>query len=174
MVVKINCVQVGSNDYLIILAPHTPCGFQSDSVCFFGSNLAANKTLITVIGNISAELAVTLFGCHHTLIGSLLRAVDAGHIHCSVGLLIVLNIAERRIQILIQEFFIGGLIGIASIVDHFLQPVFDRPESGGCHLRISSFRGSKSSKWISSISASSLLSVSGTSFSVLHSSHNLL
>ena len=68
MIVNIIRVQVGGNDYLIILAPHPPCRFQSNLMRFFGSNLAADKTLITVIGNIPAELSVPPFSCHHTLV----------------------------------------------------------------------------------------------------------
>ena len=81
---------------------------------------APHKTLIPVIGYIAAEFPVPPFGCHHTLVGSLLRTVDTRHIHCLVGLLVVLHITERRPQVLVQELFIGGFIGVLRIVDYFL------------------------------------------------------
>ena len=86
---------------------------------FFGSNLAADKTLITVIGNIPAELSVPPFSCHHTLVGSLLRAVDTADIQPLVGFVIVFDIAESVIQILVKIFLIGGLIRITGIVNYF-------------------------------------------------------
>ena len=146
MIVQIICVQMGSHDYLIILAPHTPCGFQTDFVRFFGSNLAAYKTLITVIGNIPAKLAVTTLSSHHIFVSSFGRTVDAADIHLLICFIIVLNIAESIIQILIEIFLVGGLVRITGIVDDFFQLVFDWPESCCRHSRISSFRGSKNSE----------------------------
>ena len=120
MVVDVIGIEMGSNNYLVIITPHPFCRFQPDFVRFFWRDFAGYKTLIPVIGDIPAELAVPPFSCHHTLVGSLLRAVDTRYIHCLVGLLIVLDIAERRPQIFVQELFIGGLVGIFRIVDHFL------------------------------------------------------
>lgn len=143
----------GGNDNLIILAPHSPCGFQTDCVCFFGCYLAGAKALVSVISDITAELAVTLFGSHHILIGSFCRAVDAADIHPLIRFVIVFDIAESVIQIFIEIFLIGGLVGITGIIDYFLQPVFDRPESGSLFTSISllicftvSFSGSKSAE----------------------------
>lgn len=145
MIVKIICVQMGGDDYLVILAPHTPCSFQSDLMCFFRRNLATYKTLITVIGNIPAELAVTTLSSHHIFVCFLLRTVDTRNIHRLIRLFVILNITECRIYIFIQDFFVDGFVRVTSIFYYFFQHVFDRPESGGRHLRISSFRGNESS-----------------------------
>jgi hypothetical protein len=76
MIVNIIRIKMGGNDYLIVFAPHTLCRFHTDTMCFGGSDFVYYKTLITVIGYVAAELSVSPFCCHHTLIGSLLRAVD--------------------------------------------------------------------------------------------------
>ena len=85
-----------------------------------GVKPACYKTLIPVISNVAAELPIPPLCCHHTLVGSLLRAVDTRHIHCLVGLLVVLHITERRPQVLVQELLICGFIGVLHIVDYFL------------------------------------------------------
>ena len=120
MIVYIVGIEMGGNNYLVVCSPHSFCSFYTDTMRFSGCNFICRKTLIPVIGNIAAELSVSPLGCHHTLIGSLLRAVDTRHIHCLVGLLVVLHITERRPQVLVQELFIGGFIGVLRIVDNFL------------------------------------------------------
>ena len=92
MIVKIICVQVGGNDYLIILAPHTPCSFQSDLMRFFGGDFPTTKALVSVIGNIPAEFAVTTLSSHHIFVCSLFRTVDTRNIHRLIRLFIILNI----------------------------------------------------------------------------------
>ena len=82
------------HDNLIIIAPHTLGGFNSDSVCFFGRDLACLKALITVIRYVSAEFTETPFCDHHLLIGSFLRAVDSADIHRLICLVAVLNVIE--------------------------------------------------------------------------------
>ena len=120
MIVNVIRIKMGSNDNFISIAPHSTGSFQSYFVCFFGCNFSRHKTLIPVIGNIAAELSVPPLGCHHTLIGSLLRTVDTWHIHCLVGLLVVLHVTERRPQVLVQELFIGGFVRVLRIIDYFL------------------------------------------------------
>ena len=36
MVMEVICIEVGSNNNFVLIAPHTLYGFQSDFVCFFG------------------------------------------------------------------------------------------------------------------------------------------
>ena len=120
MIVDIIGIEMGGNDYLVVCAPHSFCRFYTDTVRFSGSDFICYKTLIPVISNIAAKFPIPPFGCHHTLVGSLLRTVNARHIHCLVGLLVILHVTERRPQVLVQELFIGGFIGVLRIVDNFL------------------------------------------------------
>ena len=48
---------MGGNNYLVICSPHPFCGFNTDTVCFSGSDFICHKTLIPVIGYVAAELA---------------------------------------------------------------------------------------------------------------------
>lgn len=89
MVMEIICVQVSGNNNFLFLAPHTPWGFQTDFVCFFGSDFSHLKTLIAVIRHIAACFAKAFLCRHHTLIGSFNIAVDTAYIHTLIGLFIV-------------------------------------------------------------------------------------
>lgn len=89
MVVEIIGIEVGGNNNFIFLAPHTPCGFQTDFVRFFGCNFARPKALVAVIRHIAACFTEALFRCRHTLISSFSVAVDTADIHTLIGLFIV-------------------------------------------------------------------------------------
>ncbi len=127
MVVQIIRIQMGNSNDFIVAAPHTLCGFQTDFVRFLRRDLAHLKALMPVTRYIAACFPVPPLGCHHMLISSLGRTVNGGYIHLLSGFAIILNIAECRPQIFVQELFIGGFVGIVRIVDNFFQPVFDRP-----------------------------------------------
>ena len=70
MIMDIVCIKVSGNNNFVTLAPHTPCGFHTDFVCFLRCNLTRLKALIPVIRYIAACFAKAFFSYRHTLIGS--------------------------------------------------------------------------------------------------------
>ena len=106
------------HDNLIIIAPHTTCGFNADTVCFLRCDFSCLKALITVIRNIAAELAETSLGGHHLLIGSLLRTVDSADIHRLICLVAVLNVIESGSSVVVKIFALDCFIGILSVIDN--------------------------------------------------------
>ena len=76
MVVDVVCVQVGGDHDLIVIAPHAPCGFHADGVCFFRCHLTGLKALVSVISHIAAQLSIAPLGVHHGFVGQLLGTVD--------------------------------------------------------------------------------------------------
>lgn len=114
MIVKIIGVKMSGNNNFIIRTPHTPCGFHSDFVCFFGSDFARHKALIPVIGYIAAHFAKAFLGRHHTLIGSLGVAVDTADIYSLIGLFIVGHILQGGIQVLVHILLSMVLSGLSA------------------------------------------------------------
>ena len=57
MVMEITGIEVGGNNNFIFLAPHTPCGFYPDFMCFLRCNLTRLKALIPVIRKRIVECA---------------------------------------------------------------------------------------------------------------------
>ena len=82
------------HNYLIVIAPHTLGGFDTDTVRFLRRNLACLKALITVIRYVSTKFTETPLCGHHLFVGSFLRAVDSADIHRLVCLVAVLNVIE--------------------------------------------------------------------------------
>ena len=72
----------------------------------------------------------------HLGVGVLRRAVDAAHKHFAVGFVIVLCVAQGSIQILVQIFRCGGLVGIVGVVQRGFQVFEHRPEA--CHRHTAS------------------------------------
>ena len=120
MVVNVIGIKVGSDYHLIPCAPHLPCGFHSNLVCFFRCDLACGKALITVISDIFATFTETSLDGNNFVIGVVLRAVDTRYKHCLIGFIIILHIADGGIQIFVKVFLCGGFIGIVGVVDNFL------------------------------------------------------
>ena len=120
MVVDIIRIQVGSDYDLIVIAPHPPRGFHADGVCLLRCHLTSLKALVSVVGHIPTQLAVAALGVHHSFISQLLGAVDGTDIHFLIGLFVIGSIAQGAVQILVQEFPVGGLVRVLRIVDGIL------------------------------------------------------
>ena len=120
VVVDVIGVQVSGNYHLIFCAPHLPCGFQANLVCFVRCDLACGKALIPVIGDILAPFSETALHGDHFVVGVMLGAIDPGHIHGLVGLVIVFYILNGGVQIFVQVFLGGGLVRIVCVIDNFL------------------------------------------------------
>ena len=134
MVVQLTRIQMGRDDHLMPVSPHLPCGAYTDLVRLFRSDLTGTEALVAVISNHLATLAETPLDRRHFFIGSELGTVDTTDIHRLVGFIRVLCVFQRCVEIVIKVFTLDGFVGISRVVDDLLQPVFDRPESGGSHV----------------------------------------
>ena len=97
MVVDIIGIEMGGDDHLIFRAPHLPRGFHTYLMRFFGSDLALDKALVSVVGDILPTLTETAFYGNHFMISVMLGAVDARNECRAVGFAIVLHVANRRV-----------------------------------------------------------------------------
>ena len=124
-------VQVDGDQHLIPVAPHPSCGFFADGERLLRRDLALAKTLDAVVAHhLATQAEPPLYG-DHLSVGVLRRAVDAAHKHLAVGLIVVLCIAQSGVQILVQIFRGGSLVGIVGVVQRGFQIFEHRPES--CH-----------------------------------------
>ena len=72
----------------------------------------------------------------HLGISVLRRAIDTSREHFAVGLIVVLCVTQGGVQILVQIFRGGGLVGIVGVVQRGFQIFEHRPES--CHRHTAS------------------------------------
>ena len=127
------CVQVGGDDHLILVTPHTPGCFNSNLMRLLRRDLSGLKALKPVIGHVrSPETEAPLNG-YHFFIGSVLGAVHAGDIHLAVGLVIVCHILQRLGQVVIQILSLRGFVRVVGVVDDGFQIALHRPEACGSH-----------------------------------------
>ena len=117
MVVDILRIQMGSDDDLIVITPHPFGSFHSDLVCFLRGYFAGLKALKTMISYIPTHLSEVPLGVHHGPVGVVLGTVDGTNIHLLVRLFVVLDIAQRLVEILVQVVCICGLVRVFCVVD---------------------------------------------------------
>lgn len=129
-------VQMDSNEHLIPVAPHLPRGFFADGKRLLRRDLTLTKALNAVVAHHLATQTESLLDGDHLGVGVLRRAVDAAHKHFAVGFIVVLCIAQGGIQILVEIFRCGGLVGIVGVVQRGFQVFEHRPES--CHRHTAS------------------------------------
>lgn len=65
-------------------------------------DLTGAETLVSVVGDVAAQLAEARLGRHHILVGGFLAAVDAGDEKLLIGFAVVLHIADRVGQIVVE------------------------------------------------------------------------
>ena len=139
MIVQIIRIQVCGDKDLVVLTPHPPCGLDPDRVTLLRRQLVRFERLIPVIRNNLAALTVFLLDRHHLFVGKCRGTIHAGNVFLLVGLVIVLRISERLIQVLIKILLCRGLVRIVGIIQYLLELAPDGPESCGCHI-LTSFR----------------------------------
>ena len=66
---------MSGNNNFVLISPHTPCGFQSYFVRFFGSGFAGLKALVAVVCHIAACFAEAFLYCRNTFIRQFCVAV---------------------------------------------------------------------------------------------------
>ena len=131
MVVQRICVQMGSDYDLVILSPHLLRRFHSNFVRFLRCDLAGFEALVPMVSHIPSHLPKLLLGGDHCSVGVMLGAVDGADKHFLVGLFIVLCVAQRPVQIIVQILLVGSFIRVFRIVDDIFQTTLYGPESGG-------------------------------------------
>lgn len=133
MAMHIVGIQVDGNEHLIPVAPHSSCCFLADGKRLLRRYLAFTKALNTVVAdNFSTQPEPPLDG-DHLSVGILCRAVDTAHEHLAVGLIVVLCVAQGGIQILVEIFRGGGLVGIVGVVQRGFQIFEHRPKACNSH-----------------------------------------
>ena len=133
MAVHIVGVQVDGDKHLIPVAPHSSCCFLADGECLLRRYLALTKALNAVVADdLSTQTESPLDG-DHLSVGILCRAVDAAHKHLTVGLIVVLCVTQGGVQILVQIFRCGGLVGIVGVVQRGFQVFEHRPKACNSH-----------------------------------------
>lgn len=108
------------DDNFIIITPHSFGSFNTYLVTFFGYNLSGLKALKSVIGNITSELAVPLFGCGHLFICFFSNAVDTGDKHFLIGFIVVFSVFKSSGKVIVKIFALGSFIWIVGIIDYCL------------------------------------------------------
>ena len=136
MAVNIVGVQVDGNEHLIPVAPHLSCCFLSDYKGLLRRDLAFTKALNAVVADDLSTQTESPLHSDHLGIGVLCRAVDTAHKHLAVGFIIVLCVTQGSIQILVQIFRCGGLVGIVGVVQCGFQVFEHRPKA--CHRHTAS------------------------------------
>ena len=89
MTVNVVRVQVDGDKHLILISPHSPCGFLANGECLLRRNLALLEALNTVVADDLSPQAESPLDGDHLGIGVLLGAVDAAHKYLTVGLVVV-------------------------------------------------------------------------------------
>ena len=136
MAMHIVGIQMDADQHLIPIAPHPPCCLLADGECLLRCNLTLLKTLNAVVADdLSTQTEPPLDG-DHLGVGVLRRAVDAAGKHLAVGFIVVLCIAQGSVQLLVQIFRCGGLVGIVGVVQCGFQIFEHRPEA--CHRHTAS------------------------------------
>ena len=74
-------VEMGGDQYLVIIAPHPLCQFHAESVAQLRGDLAGLEALISMVGHIAARLAKPLLDRLHFLKSGVPVAVHAGDKH---------------------------------------------------------------------------------------------
>lgn len=136
MAVNIVGVQVDGNEHLIPLTPHSSGGFLADGERLLRRDLAFTKALDAVVTHHLAPQPKPPLDGDHFGVGILCRAVDSTHEHLAVGLIVVLCVTQGSIQILVQIFRCGGLVGIVGVVQCGFQVFEHRPKA--CHRHTAS------------------------------------
>ena len=126
-------VQVDGNEHLIFVAPHPPCGFLADGECLLRRDLTLTEVLNAVVSDHLATQTESPLHGDHFGIGVLRRAIDTSHEHFAVGLVVVLRVTQSGVQILVQIFRCGGLVGIVGVVQRGFQVFEHRPKACNSH-----------------------------------------
>ena len=134
MIVQIIRIQVCGDKDLVVLTPHPPCRLDPDRMTFLRRQLVRPERLIAVIGDHLAALTVFSFDRHHLFVGKCRGTIHAGNVFLFIGLVIVLRISERLIQVLVEKLFRRRLVRIVGIIQYLLELAPDGPESCGCHV----------------------------------------
>ena len=133
MAMHIVGIQMDSNEHLIPVAPHPPCCLLADGERLLRCDLALLKTLNAVVAHHLATQTESPLHGDHLGVGVLRRAVNAAHKHFAVGFIIVPRIAQSGVQILIEIFQCGGLVGIVGVVQRGFQVFEHRPKARNSH-----------------------------------------
>jgi|GEM_PF-4051542 len=126
-------VQVGGDQDLEVLAPHTPGGLQADLVGFLRRDLPGLEGLVAVVGNDLAPLPEPALHGHHLLISEDRRTVDSRGVLPFVSLVIVFGIPQDGIEIIIHILPLRGFIRVVGIVQDLLQLAPYGPEASSGH-----------------------------------------
>ena len=131
--VNIVGIQVDGDQHLIPIAPHPPCSFLANGECLLRRDLTLTEALNAVVSDHLATQTESPLHGDHFGIGVLRRAVDTAHKHFAVCFVIVPRIAQGGIQILVQIFRCGGLVGIVGVVQRGFQIFEHRPKACNSH-----------------------------------------
>lgn len=129
-------IQMDADQHLIPVAPHPPCCLLANGERLLRRYLALTKALNAVVAHHLAPQTESPLDGDHLGISVLRRAIDTSHEHFAVGLIVVLCVTQGGVQILVQIFRGGGLVGIVGVVQRGFQIFEHRPES--CHRHTAS------------------------------------
>ncbi len=107
-------IEVCGDKDLVVLAPHPPRGLDPDRVTFLRRQLVRLERLEAVVGDHLAALTVFALDRRHLPIGERRQAVDPGDVFLFVGLVVVLRIAERVVEIVVEYFRSVVLSGLSA------------------------------------------------------------
>ena len=137
-------IQVGGNDDLKSVAPHSLGKFNADLVSLLWRNLTVLEALEAVIADNLTRVAPSRFRNHHFISGGGRVTVYACDKETLLGLILigsVLHYIDHRLQVGFGVFRVGGLFGIFGIVDWVVEPATHIPYLADRHY--DDLRGSR-------------------------------
>ena len=137
-------IQVGGNDDLKSVAPHSLGKFNADLVSLLWRNLTVLEALEAVIADNLTRVAPSRFGNHHFISGGGRVTIYTCDKETLLGLILissVLHYIDHRLQVGFGVFGIGGLCRIFGIVDWMVEPATHIPYLADRHY--DDLRGSR-------------------------------
>ena len=137
-------IQVGGNDDLKSVAPHSLGKFNADLVSLLWRNLTVLEALKAVVTDNLTRIVPLDFGNHHFISGGGRVAIYTCDKETLLGLILissVLHYIDHRLQVGFGVFGVGGLFGIFGIVDWVVEPATHIPYLADRHY--DDLRGSR-------------------------------
>ena len=137
-------IQVGGNDDLKSVAPHSLGKFNADLVSLLWRNLTVLEALKAVVTDNLTRIVPLCFGNHHFISGSVRVTISTCDKETLLGLILissVLHYIDHRLQVGFGVFRVGGLFGIFGIVNWMVEPATHIPYLADRHY--DDLRGSR-------------------------------
>ena len=137
-------IQMGGNDDLKSVAPHSLGKFNADFVSLLWRNLTVLEALKAVVADNLTRVAPLCFGNHHFISGGGRVTIYTCDKETLLGLILissVLHYIDHRLQVSFGVFGIGGLCRIFGIVDWMVEPATHIPYLADRHY--DDLRGSR-------------------------------